>query len=130
MIRRLFFVAFLNVCASCGPDETISGYADRAANYRLLSINGAPFAPSATISFPDEGRVTGAGPCNQFQAEQSVPYPWFALGPIAATRRACPDLAAEQQFFDALAKMTLVEVSGPVLLLTNDAGDELAFQSD
>lgn len=130
MKHRPILAAFFAICTGCGPDETISGYANRSAVYELQSINGTPVTTSATISFPGEGTVSGNGPCNQYRAEQSAPYPWFELGPIAATRRACPDLAKEQAFFEALATMTIAEVSGPFLLLTNETGAELAFQSD
>jgi heat shock protein HslJ len=42
---------------------------------------------------------------------------------------ACPDLAAEAQFFDALSTMTLVEVLGRTLILTDDNGREMLFQA-
>ena len=109
-------------------DETISGYADPAASYQLEAINDAPYPATATITFPAQGRIIGTAPCNHYSASQSAPYPWFEPGPIAATKRACPDLAAEAEFFAALSRMTLVEVVGPHLLLTNDADEIMAFR--
>jgi heat shock protein HslJ len=47
---------------------------------------------------------------------------------LASTRAICPDLAAEQRFLAALSGMTLAEVSGPVLILSNDTGDRLEFR--
>ena len=111
-------------------DETISGYADPDAVYRLVEIDGQAFTPRATIAFKTEGRAEGSAPCNTWSAEQSVPYPWFELGAIAATKRACPELDAEQQYFDALAQMTLAEVQGPILILTNDDAREMIFQAN
>lgn len=130
MQRCLVFAAFASVCVNCGPDETVSGYADPAATYQLQTLNGLDFASVATIAFPQEGSVTGAGPCNSFRADQTAPYPWFDIGPIAATRRACPELADEQRYFTVLSSMSIAEVNGRVLLLTNEAGNELFFQSD
>lgn len=130
MRKRLFFATFFMLCTSCGPDETISAYANPLSIYVLQSLNGEPIAARADISFPEKGTVSGNGPCNVFQATQSAPYPWLALGPIAATRRACPDLALESAYFQALEAVTLVEVSGPFLLLTNTDGLELVFQSE
>jgi len=115
---------------SCGPDETISGYATPDATYTLTELDGAPFPANATIRFPETGQVTGTAPCNQYNAAQTAPYPWFALGPIAATRRACTDLAAEQQFFEALATMTIAEVAGTTLILSHTDGGQMVFQSD
>jgi heat shock protein HslJ len=40
---------------------------------------------------------------------------------------ACPDLAAESQYLTALGEMTLAEVSGPTLILSNDAGRSMVF---
>jgi len=123
---------FLSLPAFLAPylkDETISGYADPVVSYRLEAINDAPFDARATISFPAEGRIEGNGPCNTYSTTQSAPYPWFETGPIAATKRACPDLALESEFFAALPRMTLIEVAGEVLLLTNDAGEVMAFRA-
>ena len=62
------------------------------AVYHLVSIDEAPFGSEATITFPEEGEIEGEAPCNRWSATQSVPYPWFEAGPIAATKRACPAL--------------------------------------
>ncbi len=113
----------------CG-DETISGYADPSAVYRLVEIDGEAFGPRATIAFQSQGRAAGEAPCNSWSAAQSAPYPWFALGPVVATRRACSELEAEGQFFEALAGMTLAEVQGSVLILTNEAGAAMVFDAE
>lgn len=126
----LRFIALIILLVSCGPDETISGYANRKMIYALASIDNAPFTARATIAFAKEGAVNGTGPCNTFQATQSVPYPWFALGPIASTRRACPDLGQEAAYFEALADMRFAEVAGTVLILSNDTGHEMVFQGE
>jgi heat shock protein HslJ len=126
-MRRLTALALLTLVAC--TDETISGYADPYAVYRLTEIDGAPFAGNATITFPEEGTVRGEAPCNSWFASQSAPYPWIEFGPIGATRRACPDLDAERAYFDALGTMTLAEVQGTVLILSNDAGREMVFRA-
>ena len=124
------FTGIVWLLAACGPDETISGYADPKATYVLREIDGAPFASIATIRFPQEGQVAGSGPCNGYTASQSVPYPWFALGPIAATRKACPALGDEGTFFEALATMEFAEVTGDVLILSNGNNQQLVFQAE
>ena len=111
------------------PDETISGFVDTAVAYRLTTIDGAAFEASATINFQGQGDASGEGPCNRWSAEQRVPYPWFELGPIAATKRACADLEAEATFFQALGEMSLAEVSGTFLILSNDDGREMVFEA-
>ena len=127
MFRMLALLAL--PFAACS-DETISGYADPDATYRLIEIEGAPFVARATMRFPEAGRLEGEAPCNRWSAEQTAPYPWFAPGPIAVTRRACPDLETESAFLTALAGMTLAEVQGPVLILSNENGGEMVFEAE
>ena len=112
--------------AACA-DETVSGYADPDATYRLTHIDDRAFAAMATVSFPEKGIARGNGPCNQWSAKQTAPYPWLSLEQAAVTERACPDLAAEQTFFDTLFAMTLAEVQGATLILSNDDGTEMTF---
>ena len=95
----------------------------------LEQINGTAFKARATIQFPEEGRISGEAPCNIYSGSQTAPYPWFAPGPMMSTKRACPDLAAESLYFEALSEMTLAEVSGNLLILTNDSGNEMLFRA-
>ncbi|WP_300515924.1 META domain-containing protein [Aliiroseovarius sp.] len=110
-----------------GRDETISGYAPSGVTWSLEALGGTAYPARATISFPEEGRIIGDAPCNGYSATQSAPYPWFEAGPIAATRRACPELAEEAAFFEALARVTLAEVAGEVLILSGEDGFEMVF---
>lgn len=123
MWRALTFIAL----AACTKDETISAY--EHGPYGLVTLSGNPFAASATLDVSTPGRISGNAPCNAYSAVQTVPYPWFALGPIAASRRACPDLAAETAYFRALANMEFAETLGNTLILSNSAGDEMVFQT-
>lgn len=125
------------VLLACGPDETVSGFVDPDARYVLTALSSAEASgelplPRATIQFPQEGEVIGEAPCNRYAAQQKVPYPWFELGPIVATRRTCPDQASETLYLRMLSEMTFAEVSGEVLLLSNDQDETLEFtrQSD
>lgn len=110
-------------------DETLTGYGAQGQEFVLQSINDADFPARATITFPEEGRIAGQGPCNSFTASQEVPYPWFKAGPIAATKRACPELDAEALFFTTLSQMTLSEVSGPNLILSTAEGEKMVFRA-
>jgi heat shock protein HslJ len=124
------FLSFPILLASFLADETITGYGGAGAVWTLTELDSAPFPARATLVFEDGGSVSGQAPCNRFQAQQSVPYPWIEVGPIMATKMACPDLEAEGIYLDALQEMTLAEVSGPVLILSNDAGREMVFRAD
>ena len=128
MIRlaALFLVGFIPACQA---DETVAGYGGSEKTWVLAELDGASFSASATMTFPEPGRVAGKAPCNNYSGEMSVPYPWFEVGPLMATRMACPDLDQEVAFFAALSEMTLAEVLGDILILRNDAGREMVFKS-
>ena len=126
MIRILFIV--LLMVSGCAKDETLAAFAKDAGDFTLISIDSLPFEGRATINISEAGRINGQAPCNRYFAAQTAPYPWFEIGPIGATEMACPSLALEQSFFDTLSKMTLAEVSGGTLILSNTDGLRMIFQ--
>lgn len=117
------------VLAGCRSDETVSAYGGADRLWTLVELDGAPFTKRATMSFPETEKIAGKAPCNSYSGTMSAPYPWFETGPLAVTRMACRDLAAEAEFFAALGEMTLSEVSGDTLILSNDAGREMVFNA-
>ena len=114
----------------CQGDETISAYSPEGVTWNLASIDGVAFDSNATITFPKEGEIAGKAPCNSYFGKQSAPYPWFGLKDIGATRMACPDLEQENLFFAALNEMTISEVVGTTMILTNETGGEMVFEAN
>ena len=125
---RLFPLVLIAALAGCVGGKGISGCDDNTI-FRLIALDSAPFTARATIQFAEDGRVTGQAPCNSYFAAQTAPYPAFNVENIGATRMACPDLAAETQFFTALQSMSRSEVLGDTLILRNDAGREMVFKA-
>lgn len=121
-------IPFLILATSCTGDETLRTYAQADAVYVLQSLDDAPFPARATLEFTQAGKIGGQAPCNSYFATQTVPYPWFEVGPIGATRRACAELDQEARYFDALSAMQFSESLGDTLILSNDAGREMVFQ--
>jgi len=124
---------FLTLPALLAPyltDETVSGYALRGESYVLQSVGNTSANSRLVIILPGEGRIEGEGPCNRFSARQTAPYPWFAVEGLVSTKRACPALAEETAYLEALAAMTLAEASGPLLILTDDTGREMVFRAE
>jgi len=126
-MRLVLTVMALSVLGYC-KDESVTGHGGADAVWHLQSIDGAAYAAEATLKFPAEGKLAGAAPCNGYSGRQTAPYPWFSAENVAATKRACPEVVAEALYFAALGEMTLVEVLGDVLILSNDAGREMVFQ--
>lgn len=128
-MRVYLALTIIAALAACRDDETVAAYGGEGKTWALQSLDGSPYQADATLSFPETGRLAGQGPCNAYFAEQTAPYPWFKTGPIGATKRACSALKQEGVFFAALADMSLSEVSGDTLILSNDAGREMLFKA-
>ncbi len=109
------------------PDETIRRYGGGDRIWELTELQGMPFGLSATITFPSRNVVAGEGPCNTFHSRNSTPYPWFELGPIAATRRACPDLADEARFFEALGRARIAVIEDDTLTISTEEQTLMVF---
>lgn len=130
MRMKYIFLPLIALLPDCTGDETLTGYGAAEQVFILKSINDVPYPARATITFPEEGKIAGQAPCNSYVATQEVPYPWFKTGPIRATKRACPDLNAETDYLTALARMTLSEVSGHILILSTSDGEKLVFEAE
>ena len=89
---------------------------------------GKPVSAHVTISFPEQGQITGQAPCNRYFAAQEAPLPWFKTGPIASTKMACPDLEIESLYFQTLSRVTLAEVQGDDLILSDGDGALLVYK--
>lgn len=124
-----FFGLLFSVTA-CTGDETVTGYGAAGKLWVLKEIDGQPFSARATLSFAEDGSVTGKAPCNTFGASQSEPYPWIKITGMRVTRSICPEIQAEQAFFSALGEMELVEVLDNTMLLKTEAGREMLFHAE
>lgn len=120
----------LSLLAACQRDETVKAFGASDKVWRLVELDDTEVGFNATLTFPETGKIAGHAPCNAYSGSMTVPYPWFEAGPLAATRMACPDLSAEAAFFKALGEMSLSEVLGDTLLLSNDAGRTMVFKAD
>ncbi|MGR3270101.1 META domain-containing protein [Thalassococcus profundi] len=124
---RIDLLLSIGLLAACSADETVFSYGAGERTFAVQSIDGDGFDARATLSFPEPGRIAGRAPCNAYSGAQLVPYPWFEAGEIIATKMACPDLAAEAAYFEALAEMALVKVEDGTMRLWNDAGREIVL---
>tara|TARA_R110002049_G_scaffold117332_3_gene270731 strand:- start:119317 stop:119709 length:393 start_codon:yes stop_codon:yes gene_type:complete len=118
-MRTLMILGALSMLPNCNGDETVRAYGAADKVWRVTEIDGKPFTAHATLTFPEAGKIAGDAPCNSYSATMTVPYPWFEAGPVAVTRRACPQLAAEAAYLAALRDATLSEVLGNTLILSS-----------
>lgn len=129
MKSLLTLAILLTALNACRKDETVRAYGGGDRTWTLKILNDAPFPASATLTFPEAGKIAGRAPCNRYFGAMTVPYPWFDAGPIASTKMACRDLKAEITFLKALEAATLSEVLGNVMILSNTEGLEMVFNA-
>ena len=124
-MRHFIFAFALAMTPVASPAEPI-----QEVDWQLLAIDGVLVDPAVTASLRIDaaGQVTGKAPCNSYGAQNTAELPAFSLGPIRATRMACPNLAEEQVYFDTLALMETMALDGPKsLVLTGPEGRSMEF---
>ncbi|MBN2471326.1 MAG: META domain-containing protein [Anaerolineae bacterium] len=93
--------------------------------------DAAVIAGSAiTLTFDDEGRVSGSGGCNTYSGSYVVDGEALMLSQIASTLRACQDAGVgeqEQAYFAALDGATGYVLTGDTLTITYGEGGQLRF---
>jgi heat shock protein HslJ len=127
--RTALWTLVFTLAAGCARDETVAAYGAANRIWVLSEIDGQSFPAEATLTFPEPGRIAGQAPCNSYFADMAAPYPRFVSGPIASTRRICPDEAAERAYFEALSAMRLTEVLGETLILSAEDGRSMVFRA-
>jgi heat shock protein HslJ len=109
-----------------GAGEPLAGSA-----WTLTELDGQPPVAGLggavpTLAFgADDARASGNGGCNQFFGPFTQSGAALRFGPLASTRRACADEAANRQeaaFLRVLESTTRFTVSADVLVLS--AGDQ------
>jgi heat shock protein HslJ len=84
----------------------------------------------ATLAFPEAGKVSGRGSCNRFFGSAKIDGNTIQLGPLGATRMACPEAVMNQEtrYLNALQAADRFEWKSPYLLLhSKDAKKPLRF---
>lgn len=93
--------------------------------WQLVQLYGRNLQPAdgafmLTLS-ADDGRISGTGACNRLSGTYTTDESRaLKIGPLRSTRMACPQLADEQKFFEALETTTHYDMDGPMLLLLSD----------
>lgn len=121
-------LSVLTLVAACALTPAVAEPAPDAV-FVLRGVGGFAFPPAGytgqpvTVGFPMPGQVAGQAPCNRWFASWSGTAGNMAIGPVAATRMACPELAMEARVLGWLAGVTTLQetpfgilLSGPDIL--------------
>ena len=90
-------------------------------SWELSEIIGTPVAATgrAYLRFHADGDkvVEGSGGCNRFSGRYDVTDGTLSIGPLLATKMACPDMREEAAFFAALQRADAYRLENETLLL-------------
>ena len=109
---RIVAVAGVMLMAACAQNQP--GF---DGSYRLAGIDGQKVPANATLMIAGN-QISGQGPCNAYNAQNSAAWPAVALSPIASTRRACITEGGEAGYFAALGQTNMAQRSGDMLVLS------------
>lgn len=126
MKMRFALAALPLLLAACQPAPVVQ-QPDLAQEWKLVGFSAGALPPRVTMDLREPGRAAGQGPCNRWFGEVQGSFPAFRLPMVATTQMACPDLAAEGRFHDALGRVTAAELVGGQLVLTGPKGLRLTF---
>ena len=111
-------------CCNCGKtsSRTASLTGDR---WQLVQMDGSAVSAavdSYSLSFAADNTVSGQGDCNRLTGTYASDREkgTLSFGPLASTRKMCPDQAREDAFMKALDTIDAYQVDGTMLLLFAD----------
>ncbi len=75
-----------------------------------------------TLAFDGEGRASGSGGCNRFTGSYTFTDGELVFGPLAGTKKMCPEAVMDQEdrFMQALGAAGRVEMDGSFLLISSE----------
>jgi heat shock protein HslJ len=91
------------------------------SEWLLEDLNGRRVLDNiqATLTFPEAGKVAGNGSCNRFFGPAEIHVDAIKLGPLASSRKACPEevMSQETKYLEALKVAERFEWKDPYLVI-------------
>lgn len=124
MFHHLCILALAAAPFAAAQEAALAG-----SEWRALGIAGeeVPEGVEALLRFGAEGGLTGSGGCNRFTGAYAIEGEGLTIGPLAATRMACPEpaMTVEGQLFAALGAVRGFARDRTELVLSDEAGAPL-----
>ena len=123
----LFLGAALALTACVTPalsNDEIAG-----VDWHLVGLEGQDLGWEASLRLDGE-KLSGKAPCNRWFATNTAALPAVSIQAIGATKMACPVLAAESAYFEALQAMQRAELDQGHLYLIGPEGRVMEFARD
>lgn len=92
-------------------------------DWAVVEVSSSPATIEQTMTFLEDGSVSGEGGCNSFGGMYEAKGHALALMNVFSTQMACPDLDAEGAFFAAMTSVAAWAAEDGSLLLLDAAGE-------
>lgn len=125
MLRFILAAIFATIVVH--PLAAQTGAIPPDTTWRLETVAGEDVTAEVTLQIAADGTVSGNASCNQYTGQNTAVLPEFALGPVAVTRMACPDMTTEAAYLAALALVTRAEMDDGRLVLSDADGSQMVF---
>jgi putative lipoprotein len=140
-MKKLFLLvcaaAAMASCCDCYRATERSQTPVTGEPWRLVQMDGRPFAYAEdapadifTLTFGEEGRMTGKGSCNRLSGTftNDNSNGTLSLGGLVATRMMCPDQANEDRFLKLLGSIDAYTIDGNMLMLFTNGEQVLMLE--
>jgi len=130
ILIALVFLAFMLFKLQARMSSATTGIEFTGIDWRPTSIAGesVPDDTDQLVRFEVDGSISGHGGCNRFFGSLKSVDGGIEVGPLGATRMACPELTMSRElaFLDAVQKTRSFDFRKERLRLLDEKGDELA----
>lgn len=118
-------------CCPCRKSANKDQIAFQGTQWQLIQFDGRAFDASGdsyTVTFGDDGRLTGKGDCNRLNGGYEVASGGIlTINGIASTRMFCPDQDTENRFMSRLQSVTSYVIDGRLLMLFENGDVVMTF---
>jgi heat shock protein HslJ len=127
---RFAVLAGLLLASACGRTFRMSAPLVQV-HWALVALDGRPLQSSGErapylVFETNEQRVRGSGGCNRITGTYRQEGDDLTIGPLAATKMACPDMATESAFLAGLERVRHFTIAGRNLTLSDADGRPVA----
>jgi len=116
----------LMACGSSKVMKTIDSVQWQVTQIGAKDLTQIPDDERPTMNFDaDNMRVSGSSGCNTYSGGYTLAEDLITFGPMAVTKKACPDMSIEDAFTNAAQKATRMEIKGALLRFYDAANMEV-----
>ena len=130
-IPMLCIVAALVIVSCCRCGSKSRNNASLTNKWQLVKLMGQDVTAegdSFTLTFTDEGRISGKGSCNRLMGDYIAGADGkLEIGQLGSTRMLCPNEGNENLYFATVGNADAYEIDGQTLMLLCEGEAQAVF---